>query len=283
MNECPPLFFLNLSRSLPSYPTLLRLALSNRCNGNFFFRHTGSSFGRYVRFGIIYDGIDHPDTIDNSGCALMEGDQQRSETISIGCFASLKAGQTAEISYAQADSNPWSVDPKSSFSCVRLGPRTLPGFLGDLTSPGLNHGNQWFKLTDFTGLERPQQNWVTWEFNNDGQGGTSFDGTDFTAPVDGIYSVEAAVRFDSAGGSANNEYSRLVVAVNGEPDETMNGHGIAEIRSNAPNTFFSMTISGFLKMKKGDKAALWVLATMGSVHHSSDSSGWSMALVHALA
>ena len=178
--------------------------------------------------------------------------------------------------------NHWQVSSKSSFSCVRLGPRTLPGFLGDLTSPGLNHDNQWFKLIDFTGLERPQQNWVTWEFNNDGKGGKAFDGTDFTAPVDGIYSVEAAVRFDSAGGNGSGDYSRLVVTVNGNPDEAMNGHGIAEIRSNAPDSYFSLTLSGFLKMKKGDKAALWALATMGSVHHSSDSSGWSMALVHAL-
>ena len=42
-----------------------------------------------------------------------------------------------------------------------------------------------------------------------------FDGTKFTAPVDGIYSVAAAQRFDEAGG----DYFRLEIVKNPEADE----------------------------------------------------------------
>ena len=211
----------------------------------------------------------------------MEGAQQRYETYALGCFASLKKGETAEVAYAQADRNDWTVSSKSTFSGIRIGPIGVPGFLGDL-SKTISVGQGWTKLSSFVGLDRSAQDWVFWAFNNDGNGGTSFDGTDFTAPVDGIYAVEAGIRFDNAAG-ADNDYVRLVAAVNDNPDEAMNGHGIAEIRSAVPSTYFSMTLSGFLKMKKGDTAAIWTFVKKsGTVQHSSDSSGWSMALIHAL-
>jgi hypothetical protein len=67
---------------------------------------------------------------------------------------------------------------------------------GSFTLPGSQTYN---KLGGWIGLDRSQQDWVTWGFNNDGNGGKSFDGTDFTAPVDGIYAVECMLRFDNAG------------------------------------------------------------------------------------
>jgi hypothetical protein len=81
----------------------------------------GNSPGRYHRLGVIVDGMPTADTADNAGCAIIESQQSRYMTHNVGCFVSLKKGQTADISYAQADPDDWKVDKHSSFTGVWLG------------------------------------------------------------------------------------------------------------------------------------------------------------------
>jgi hypothetical protein len=132
-------------------------------------------------------------------------------------------------------------------------------------------------------------------FDNGGfvlEDNTHAHATTFTCQVAGVYSVEANLHYTDAGG----DYYRLVVAKNGDFEKlnTINSganddyineymnNGMHAIRGEAPdgNPGFSLAISGFMIMEKGDWANLFFFGT--APYRLADVGGFSMVLVHAL-
>ena len=121
-----------------------------------------------------------------------------------------------------------------------------------------------------------------------------FDATDggykdgvFTAPVRGVYAADAAGLFRKAGG----HYFRMVIVKNGDfgnlgsadMKDTVNGclkSGLAAISADGPSSSYSLAVSGFIQMDKGDTLAVYTYGTHTFVLHAD--SGFSAALVHQL-
>ena len=114
--------------------------------------------------------------------------------------------------------------------------------------------------------------------------------TMFTCQVAGVYAVEANLLYDGTSG----DYYRLIVAKNvgdparsGDPTQInayMNA-GMHAIRGQASGSPYSLSVSGFMIMKKGDTATVHAFGTKPYHIDNPDKGGgggFSMALVHAL-
>ena len=206
----------------------------------------------------------------------------------VGALVLLKKGDKATIGVKH-----WSgsvvVHDWSVFSAVKVGGPTTVGFASRLDdSLTITHGIQssdvgWSRIEDFVTKPISSTDYHTQFDNTDG----GFSNGLFTAPVKGVYAVEAAARFDGADG----HYFRLVIAKNGDMDalgdgdmgDTVNGYlrsGLAAIRADGPSNYYSLAVSGFILMEKDDTVGVYTYGTHTFTVHAD--SGFSAALIHEL-
>jgi hypothetical protein len=181
---------------------------------------------------------------------------ENSFSSAVGSLVSMKKGDKMTIGFEKGNGGPeWSFHRFSSFSAVRVGDATTPGFhvekADNLQSAGhRNPSNYWTVVNGFTASNYGHA------FDNSAG---NFDGSVFTASIGGVYAVESACRFDGAGGN----YFRLAIVKNGDLSETtanINGYvasGMVATQGNGDADFYSLSVSGFVLMEKGDTIAVY--------------------------
>ena len=202
--------------------------------------------------------------------------QTNFQTMVNGAIFKLKKGQTVSVWFDAGDLNgntPLIAAEESTFSGVRLGDDDLVGF------HAMKKGDAGLDPKTLTMIDswEPRSN-TFYSFNN----GNHFDEKvgSFTAPVAGVYALEASSRFEDA----NGDYYRLAVCVNDEGNEGHeSGHGI--IRGETYGTgYWTASLSSTLRLNKDDTVKL---CAYNGGHgwdgvYINSQSAWSMALVHKL-
>lgn len=206
------------------------------------------------------------------GIMAIEGKpQSNAQWTGIGSIVKLKKGQNVQVWTMSNQDDDWSVSAgQSTFSGIRLGDDDLIGFharWSAISNYDLSGDWYWIPNWEAGGSGLPQ--WYNYAFNN----GNHFDGKAFTAPVPGIYAVEANQRFDSGGGN----YYRVAICVNdGQGYDA--GHGV--LRGEAPSNYHTEYFASTIRLAKGDKVRFCSMGT--KAHELNDQASWSMALIQQL-
>eukprot|EP00729_Bicosta_minor_P019530 gene19530-14942_t len=215
-----------------------------------------------MRMVFYIDGMGGQNLGPNSGAHLLESNPSPIyHTMTLSTHVYLKKDAVVGIGFERTGDNSnsdWYVHTDTSFSAIRLGPKGHVGFhAGGTTNRNVAAG--WHTGSDYSTDESQMGEY---QFDSG-----HFDGVKFTAPVDGIYSVEAQQRHN---GNGSND------AANARGYNS----GIHTIRGNAPSTAFSLGVNGFMRLKKGD--TIWQVFFAVSAVERGHENGFSVALVHPL-
>ena len=143
----------------------------------------------HMRMVFYIDGMGGQNLGPNSGAHLLESNPSPIyHTMTLSTHVYLKKDAVVGIGFERTGDNSnsdWYVHTDTSFSAIRLGPKGHVGFhAGGTTNRDVAAG--WHTGSDYSTDESQMGEY---QFDSG-----HFDGVKFTAPVDGIYSVEAQQR-----------------------------------------------------------------------------------------
>ena len=164
--------------------------------------------------------------------------------------------------YSNVD-NDYVVQVETSFSGMSLGNAIQHGYHADLSTDKAIAAKGWQQVT------------AAWRTSGSAglyKQGTGFDAGkgEFTAPEAGTYYLSARVRIDKA----NSGIFQLHLATGSR--DPKNGLIATGPQNTSTYTYFSLSVSGIVKLTKGEKVTLWVFSesdTSYTIQHESGMSG----------
>ena len=152
------------------------------------------------------------------------------------------------------------------------------GFYSNITNPfqGTFVQSVYYHITNDTTYDTNTVNGINWTLRWCYPDNNIFDKGLFYCPLDGLYKVNANIRFDITGGNL----MRLIVSINKNQDTTLMLHNIHETPSTTVQTFH---ISGCIRLYKNDIVSLAFLNTNSTTNFilNSDSS-FSIVLINTV-
>lgn len=196
-------------------------------------------------------------------------------TLNIAGSLNLQRGKNISV-YVRSESNDsWEVLERSGFSVVFVGKSfAVPGFHAVKGSQSKIRTTNWVEIDEW---EKPGNEGT---FRNGG-GFDSARGT-YKAPISGIYFVSCMLVTKDVDVDTSGSYIEVYIGVNGQASLTnglQNTRYIQRMDPTSGNDVMTMTVSGTVRLRRGDHAVIRARASLDSDWRVQGFSGLSMFLV----